>query len=161
MTILTRHFTPLLLFSIPGIAVVWGVLMVHTALTYPDALVVDDYYKDGKHINVIRDRADNAARLHVHAKVVLSGVDLSIQLSTNDQMITCHFSHVVDASKDLYFEIHRDRDGLFRVSDPMLEPLNGTGIWYVSIAGTSESEGAWRMTQRVDTPISLFRVVAR
>ena len=158
MTTLSSYRTPALLFAIPGIAVVWGIIMVHTALTYPDALVVDDYYKDGMGINIIRDRESNAEQLGVAAIVMLSGNSLTAHITTADDLVTLHFSHVVDAREDLFFEARRDPDGLYRITDRSLSALNQTGAWYVSLASDEAVDDAWRITRRVDTPVDQFTV---
>src|SRR3712207_6000995 len=54
-----KHRWPWLLMLGPAVVVVAGVYTTYLAFSQPDALVVDDYYKQGKAINqdLRRDRA--------------------------------------------------------------------------------------------------------
>ena len=65
-----RQRWPWLLMAGPAIVIVAGVYTGYLAFTRQDALVVGDYYKQGKAINqdLRRDRAATALGLALHAE---------------------------------------------------------------------------------------------
>ena len=64
-----RQLWPWLLMSMPAAAVVGGAITFWLAATSNNALVVDDYYREGKAINLELDRDRTAAQLGLSAEL--------------------------------------------------------------------------------------------
>ena len=58
---------PIILFSIPFAAVLFGIVMITTATMMPDDLVVDEYYKEGMAINRRLSAEQRAADMQISA----------------------------------------------------------------------------------------------
>lgn len=67
-----RQFWPWALMAGPAVVVVAGFVTLWFAVKSPDALVVDDYYKEGKAINAALHRDQKAAELGLTAKLHFS-----------------------------------------------------------------------------------------
>lgn len=115
---------PWLLMLGPAIVVCGGVFTGWLAFTRQDALVVGDYYKQGKAINqdLRRDQVATAMGLSVAlgydaASGVLSGRVNRKQTGP----LLLHLSHATQPEKDIKMVLMPDADGVFRVAMPMLE----------------------------------------
>ena len=115
---------PWLLMLGPAVVVAGGVFTGWLAFSHQDALVVGDYYKQGKAINqdLRRDQVAAAMGLSVAlgydaATGVLSG--RVNRLDTGPLLL--HLSHATLPEKDLKMVLKPDANGVFRVEMPMLE----------------------------------------
>jgi len=72
-----------LLIALPGAAVIGGIVTLYLAISTSDGLVVDDYYKRGKAINMDLARDEAAARYDLQASLLLDPVGriLHVELS--------------------------------------------------------------------------------
>jgi hypothetical protein len=152
-TVWYRQRWPWLLMIGPAWVLVGGVIMLVLAAGRPDALVVDDYYKQGKAINqdLKRDRAASAIQAEaalaydparsrlsgtVLANVRLSGVNLRIRLA-----------HSTMPERDLNLVVAPDQAGAFEVALPMLEQAK----WRVVVEPVEPSwrlAGTWQWPQQ-------------
>jgi hypothetical protein len=99
---------PWVLLAIPMSAVAFGIVMISTALLYPDDLVVDNYYKEGMAIN---------RTLLMDAKAVALGVTTVIEIrpggmftlaltGASDAVVTASLFHVTDRAKDQFVVLY-------------------------------------------------------
>lgn len=149
-----QHFWPWVLILIPFSAVLFGILMIVMVSSYPDDLVVDDYYKDGMAINQIITLDKNAVRMGVTAKLIgHSGDVLRFQVeNANDSALVLNLFHVTDSEKDLSLVLYpQDDDEYSATSDEATRVFASTGIWYVELNGADEP---WRLRARVITPVT-------
>lgn len=147
---------PWLLMIGPAWVIVGGIIMVSLAAQRPDALVVDDYYKQGKAINqdLSRDRA--ASRIGVEARLSydpatsrLSG-KVSAATSLQGTSIRVRLAHSTMPEKDLVLLVIPDAAGEFTVALPMLEQAK----WRVVVEPLERSwrlAGAWQWPQERST----------
>jgi uncharacterized protein len=135
---------PWLLMLGPFLVVVAGSYTCWLAFTREDALVVGDYYKQGKAINqdLRRDRAAQTLGLalaldydaaHARLEGSLSGHGAPVQ-----GPMTLHLAHATLPLKDLTFTVQPDAQGRFQVALPMLERSR----WQVLAEG---GQRAWRL----------------
>lgn len=150
MTPWYAHAWPWLLMLGPVVVVVAACYTGWIAFSRQDAMVVDDYYKQGKAINqdLRRDRA--AAELGLTAAMRFDAADDQLIGSISSfgkpiaGKLTVHFVHSTQPSKDFVLTVEPDRNGVYTVSLPMLEKarwqilvenehrnwrLNGTWTW--------------------------------
>ena len=64
-----RQLWPWLLMSMPATAIVAGAITLWLALSTNNSLVVDDYYREGKAINLTLARDKQAEQLGLHAEL--------------------------------------------------------------------------------------------
>ena len=67
-----KHRWPWILMSGPAAVVVAGFYTFYLAKTHADEMVTDDYYKEGKYINLQIERDEAAAHRHIQAQVLLN-----------------------------------------------------------------------------------------
>lgn len=130
--------------SLGPIAVILaGIPTAWLAFSRADALVVDDYYKQGKAINQDLRRARVAAALGIQ-------IDLSYEpaqgkligtvrnLSSVPDAIVIRLVHPTQPAKDRQLAIQPDAAGKFAMALPMLERAR----WHVAV---DSARGDWRV----------------
>ena len=90
----------------PASAVVGGIVTIIIAVKSPNALVVDDYYKEGMAINQSLERDKNAAELGLSARLKIESTGDLITLNLNKgtltgypENLTLHFQHATHADQ--------------------------------------------------------------
>ena len=149
------HRWPWLLMLGPATVLVGGSVATWLALGHPDAMVVDDYYKQGKAINqdLRRDRAASSMQLALHARYAdgrlsghLSG-HLSGRISSFGKPLaapfTIHLAHPTLPQRDLTLLVQPDAEGAFSVPLPALEQTH----WQVVVEGRRRD---WRLARTWD-----------
>lgn len=140
---------PWLLMLGPATVVVAGALTTWLAIRTPDALVVGDYYKQGKAINqdLRRDRA--ATKLGLSLRASFDGTRLEGQLAGRDGVVTAPFrvmlAHATQPEKDRTLLVVPDAQGRFTVELPSLEHSR----WQVVVEGARRE---WRLEHSWDWP---------
>jgi hypothetical protein len=142
---------PWLLMLGPAAVVVAGAYTTWLAVQTPDAVVVDDYYKQGKAINqnLRRDRAATALGLGLRAR--FDGGTLEGRLASHGQPVVAPFrimlAHPTQPHKDRSMLVVPDADGRFVVALPGLEQTH----WQVVVEGARRD---WRLARSWDWPRS-------
>ena len=100
-----REPWPWILMAGPAAVVVAGLVTLYLALTHPDALVVDNYYKEGLGINRVLERDDAARRAGYRARVLIGedGTRVRIHLSAASALperLRLRMFHPTQASLD-------------------------------------------------------------
>jgi hypothetical protein len=140
-----RHAWPWLLMVMPALAIVGGSVTFWLAATTNNSLVVDDYYREGRAINLelARDRravemgltgslaraADGSPRLQLAAN---AGVALPAA-------VTLKLVHVTRSELDATLVLYAAGEGVYRAAGGALP---GTGRWNVQI---EDPERRWRL----------------
>jgi uncharacterized protein len=138
-----------LVILLPAAAVVAALASVVTAFVTRDAVVADEYRKEGLAINRDPTRDLAARRLGVSAAVTLEGGTLSVRLAPGSapvpSALALIFSHATRAEQDRLVALSAGADGVYSAPLPALAP----GHWYVEV---SPSDRSWRLTgEFVDT----------
>lgn len=138
------HRWPWLLMLGPVIVVVAGVITGWLAYTRQDAMVVDDYYKRGKTINLDlrRDRVASAQRLSVAMRYDPAARALAGVLTSFGKPVTAPFriqlAHSTQPEKDITLAVYPDAQGRFAAPLPVLEQAR----WQVNVEGGKRD---WRL----------------
>jgi hypothetical protein len=82
-----RQFWPWMIISIPLLTVIGGIITIVLAVRSPNAMVVDDYYKEGLAINQQKARLQQARELGIYAMLRSDETSLRLQLQ-HEQEIT-------------------------------------------------------------------------
>lgn len=146
------HRWPWLLMLGPIIVVIAGIHTTWIAFTRQDALVVDDYYKEGKAINqdLSRDRVAASMKLRASIRYDASSGRLLGNVRSLGQPVagslTIKLVHSTQPQKDVVLQVQPDAEGSFAVVLPMLDRAR----WQVSMEGADRS---WRLHDVWDWPV--------
>lgn len=140
-----RHRWPWFLMLGPMAVVVAGAFTIWLAFSHQDALVVDDYYKQGKAINQDLRRDALAARNNMQLELAYDAAQGTLNgrlVSTADtasQNIRLLLIHPTLPQSDMNFVAHTDRAGRFQITLPLLQ----IGHWQVQV---EDQERNWRLS---------------
>jgi hypothetical protein len=154
-----RHRWPWLLMIGPAWVLVGGVIMGYQAASRPDAMVVDDYYRQGKAINqdLRRDRAAAARAI---------AVDLDYAAGTNGAtlrgvitaagtplpgLLHLRLVHPTLPEKDIALTVTADAAGAFAAPLALLEATR----WQVQLEGGARD---WRLARQWSRPAAAPRL---
>lgn len=141
-----KQFWPWFLIILPLCAVVASFTTLKIALSNSDSLVAEDYYKEGKAINMDLSKVQYAKQL---------GMQFSLEQNHHEVLLTQHggpayqaalkveFYHPTLADKDLKLTVTADANHVYRITLPDVL----TGPWEVRLEGF---DGKWRIHQRVE-----------
>jgi uncharacterized protein len=139
-----RHRWPWLLMLGPFLIVIAGVITGVVAWQRQDAMVVDDYYKRGKTINLDlrRDDAARAQRLAIQWQYSAAKGEISGRLTSAGNPVRApfriHLAHSTLPRQDLTLDVFPNGNGEFRVALPALVQAR----WQVTVEGGSRE---WRL----------------
>jgi len=146
-----RHRWPWLLMLGPALVVVAGVITGWIAFTRQDALVVDDYYKQGKAINadLSRDRAASALGMAVAMRYDAARGRLLASVMAAGKpyvgKVVLRLVHSTQPEKDILLQGQTGRDGTLDLPLPMLEIAH----WQVQV---ENQQREWRLAGRWNWP---------
>lgn len=151
-----RHLWPWLLMAGPLVVVIAGTITMWISFAGADALVVDDYYKQGKAINQDLRRERVAASLDLQLALRYDAVagNLQGQLSGEQpgRKLTLMLVHPTMPSKDMKRSLVTHADGSFTVPLPMLERAH----WQVELEDDARQwrlHGDWHWPEQKNTDI--------
>ncbi len=146
-----RQFWPWFLIFFPLSAVVAGFVTLNIAVTGHNDMVVDDYYKQGKAINLQVERYEEAVRRNLSFALTIdsSGEHLALTKRSGDTLengaLRIALYHATHAKYDLELMVTAGADGVYRAT--LESPL--TGNWHVSIDSPIEN---WKVQTRFALP---------
>ena len=140
-----RQLWPWLLMTMPAIAIVGGAVTFWLAATSNNALVVDDYYREGKAINLELARDSMAGQLALGAELSRQpDATLALRISAKQgtvlpPFVTLRLVHATRAELDRTFSLASVGGGMY--SSPQAQ-LPESGHWNVVI---EDPERRWRL----------------
>ncbi|HSH29335.1 MAG TPA: FixH family protein [Thiohalobacter sp.] len=148
-----KQFWPWFLIALPLSAVIGGIATLVIAMHSPNAMVVDDYYKEGLAINETLARGRAAAELGLSGLLRYAGATgrLQLELGVRDAGVTlpAHLElrlvHPTLAHKDQTLRLEPGSDGSYASELPQLSP----GNWHLIL---SPPDASWRLTGRLVLP---------
>lgn len=149
-----RHPIPWLLFAGPLIVVAASFITLKIALNNNSDVVTDDYYKDGKHINLQLDRDREAARRGISAHVLFdsegSGAKVFVggrfERKVPLKLLLLHPARKADdQSIELKIKPDAGQDGMTEYSAQFKQALPSAVHWYVRI---EDGAGQWRVENK-------------
>lgn len=138
-----------LMIAFPMTAVVGGMITIYLAVTTSDGLVVDDYYKRGKAINMDLARDSAAARHHLKASVDIDLRDNRVQLllerATGElpEALTFSLLHSTQPGHDQVIILQHDGAGIYSGSVDEVT----RGKWYLQLEADD-----WRLSGSLQIP---------
>lgn len=147
-----KQFWPWFLISILVFAVVIGLGLLFISIAYQDSMVRDNYYKEGRAINMHLGRDQMARDLDLAATFAIDDQTGEISLTLTGELPT----HPPALQFDLISPSHADRDRvvmLKRVAESEYAgqmPERIEGRHYIDISDpTRPGEAGWRLTDEV------------
>jgi len=142
-----------LVILLPAAAVAAALASVVTAFVTRDAVVADEYRKEGLAINRDPTRDLAAQRAGVSAAITLEGGMLNVRLAPGrapaPRELVVIFSHATRAEQDRLVTLGAGANGAYAAPLPAL----AAGHWYVEV---SPGDRSWRLAgEFVDTPGTL------
>ena len=138
-----REPWPWLLMAGPAIVVVAGFVTLWLAIQSADGLVADDYYKQGKAINMTLTRDARARELGYVARVTIAADgDASLafaEASPAARELRLSLHHPTRGGQDRTLVLRRASDGTYRAAFPAMEIAR----WRLTLEDDSR---AWRLT---------------
>ena len=148
-----RHRWPWILMSGPAAAVAAGFYTFYLAKTHADEMVTDDYYKEGKYINMQIERDDEAEKRGISAQVLFNADG-----STAKVFASGNFNRAVPLRLSLLHPAKKAYDQTVELN-PASAPASGDKTeykaslqalpeavhWYVRLEDTA---GLWRVEGR-------------
>lgn len=138
-----------LLIALPMTAVIGSMLTIYLAVSTADGLVVDDYYKRGKAINLDLARDTAAARYQLKASIDLDLRDNHMQLLLESataefpKSLTFSLLHPTQAGYDQVITLQHTGDGVY--SGSIHEVARGN--WYLQLEADD-----WRLSGSMQIP---------
>jgi len=164
-----------LVFILPFTAVVAGIATYIIANHEPDALVIGEYYKEGKTINMQLAKVKQAQKLGVKFDLKYTNNRLHIKATGIEKefpLLNINFFHPTQEHKDFYLALTPDGNGDFRhdfSQNPLSEeetsqnnpqsslPNNLDGKWRITI---SPFQDHWKIQNTLTFPQVEFIEVA-
>ncbi|WP_297816513.1 FixH family protein [uncultured Paraglaciecola sp.] len=144
-----KQFWPWFLIIVPLTSMVLSFTMMNLAFTGEDSMVIDDYYKEGRAINLKIQKLQQAQNLNISTKTqVFSDYVEVIFISgepENGEALTLDFFHSTQKFKDFSVTLFRDANGVYRA--PLTEDI--LGKWQLSLHPFNEN---WKIQQVVSLP---------
>lgn len=141
-----------LVFILPFTAVVAGIATYIIANTDADTLVVGEYYKKGKSINLEVGKVKTAQKLGMRFALKHYNNELVIKptgIEKTFPLLNVNFFHPTLEARDFYLSMTPDGNGHFR--HQFDEKI--TGKWKITL---TSFEGHWKIQETITLPQSEF-----
>lgn len=146
-----KQFWPWFLITIPVVSIILSVTMLNLAINTENSMVVDDYYKEGKGINLQLERVEIARKKNISTEIVTKGTSLSLNFLSGKPdtgaALKLMFSHATLESKDFEVLLAQDAQGVFRTQ--LEQPLSGK--WYLTLTPLNLE---WKISQSISFPLN-------
>ncbi|QLE85587.1 MULTISPECIES: FixH family protein [Shewanella] len=141
-----KQFWPWFLIVLPLIAVVASFNLLYLAIENRDSLVSEDYYKDGKRINMDLRAIKQAKQLGMQYELLVDDNKLTLTQHGGEAYLaalTVQFFHPTIKERDFNQVVTADGNQQYQIA--LEQPL--TGAWDVRIEGFDKS---WRIQKRLE-----------
>lgn len=152
-----KQFWPWFIIALPLSSVVAGMTTLYIALTNADDVVIDNWYKEGRAINRSLVAEQQADRLGIHARAVLSDTALRVSITSDagipwPETLELSLRHPTQAEKDITGTLRHGDDGNYDFEGLVTGMLISTD-WHMNVRAAS-----WQFRDRVRiaaTPLAL------
>lgn len=151
-----RQFWPWFVFGLPATVVIACMITIYIAVSNPDSLVKDNYYREGLAVN--RDLAAQQAASALGVRAVLhansSTTDVSVKLrgefTSPPQQLMLLFIHPNDAQRDMVVPLYAV-DAEQYIGEL---PAAVTGRWHLQLSPADTREWQVKKTVQADAQFS-------
>lgn len=149
-----RHFWPWFIVVLLGSSVAAGIATVVIAFRNADALVQDDYYREGIAINRRLSGEHAAQRLGIAGALQIDGQLYGVALdgAAPDAALTLELSHATLAERDVVVSLEPVGGGRYAGRARALP----AGRYYATLRPSDAGDGdpAWRLSRAIALPAS-------
>ncbi|GIU02278.1 FixH family protein [Shewanella algidipiscicola] len=141
-----KQFWPWFLIILPLCAVIASVNLLMVAIDTQDSLVSEDYYKDGKAINMDLRKIKHAKQLGLQFEMLVNDDEIRIVQHGGEAYLAAlsiSFFHPTLKQHDFSQVATADGNQVYRIK--LAEPISGA--WEVRLEGFDQT---WRIQQRLD-----------
>ncbi|WP_438865426.1 FixH family protein [Neptunicella sp.] len=144
-----KQFWPWVLIILPSIAVIFSINMFFIAMNTEDTLVVDDYYKEGKWINIQLAKIHKAQELGIQGKltVINNRIEVAIQSNTplDGTALSLDFHHATLSKLDFHVQLLRNAAGLYVAE----HSSDIAGKWQITL---TPFDKLWKIQENINLP---------
>ncbi|MFC3031249.1 FixH family protein [Pseudoalteromonas fenneropenaei] len=144
-----KNFWPWFLMFFPFITIVSCVLLVFIAVGNGPDMVVDDYYKKGKAINLELSKFDKAKALYLHGDLDVTTSRIVFKFTKGDASqvtaLKASFYHRTIKSHDFAVNLLKNANGEFSTSVEHYEP----GAYTIFL---EPMDGSWKLKENLLLP---------
>ncbi|MCF7522152.1 FixH family protein [Neisseria sp. ZJ106] len=148
-----KHIWPWVLMAGPIFVVIASVAMFFVAKEHMTDLVSDDYYKDGKHIDIELRRDEEAVKRHIQVQVLVSpDADAAKVFVSGDfdpkaplNLVLLHPTKKADDQVVALKAASPDNSKMRAEYDAVFKPLPHANHWYVRV---EDQAGIWRVEEK-------------
>jgi len=141
-----KQFWPWFLIILPLCAVLASFNLLYLAIDNKDSLVSEDYYKDGKAINMDLNKINQAKQLGMQFELLVDDNEVTITQHGGESYLAAlsvEFFHPTIEKRDFGQIVTADGDNAYRIE--LANPI--TGSWEVRLEGFDRS---WRIQKRLE-----------
>lgn len=146
-----KQFWPWFLIAVPFATLIMGYVLFYLATHTEHSLVVDDYYKEGKAINMSIDRIEEAKRRNIQTSLTIDNGAIALQFDSgvpkDGTAMKLSFYHVTLKSRDVEVLLSRDAKGIYRA----FTEADLSGKWLITLTPFDE---AWKIQKNQTLPYS-------
>lgn len=144
-----KQFWPWFLIVVPVVTLGLSVMLITLAVNTEDSLVIDDYYKKGKAINMQLDKIERARQMGLEAKLHIDGNEVKLRWvagkPTDGSALEMQFHHATLEAKDFKLMLVQDASGTYvGDAEQLLE-----GRWRLTLLPFHQQ---WKIQQSVTLP---------
>ncbi|WP_052154971.1 FixH family protein [Aliiglaciecola lipolytica] len=144
-----KQFWPWFLITIPVISICLSITMLNLALNTEDSLVIDDYYKEGKGINLELTKIQEAKANGISTNLFIDGSRIQLEFvsgkPSSGEALNLHFYHATLQKNDFSLLLTQDANGFYRGNAE--QPI--VGKWTITLSPLNEQ---WKVMQDVGLP---------
>ncbi|KUM53792.1 FixH family protein [Rheinheimera sp. EpRS3] len=143
-----KQLWPWILIAIPVATALKAVHTVYIMQQHTPDLVVDDYYKEGRAINMQLAKYREAALRNLNAKVLIAGDTAVVHFAENtvlDGAIHLDFYHPTLAERDFALDAERSGELVYIAK----LPVTPTGKWQLVVSDASRE---WKLRATLELP---------
>ena len=146
-----KQFWPWFLIVVPLTSMVLSFTMMNFAFNSEDSMVIDDYYKEGRGINLKIQKLQQAKTLNISTKTQVFSDYVEVTFFSGapekGEALVLDFFHSTQKFKDFSVTLLRDANGTYRA--PFTADI--TGKWQLSLHPMDEN---WKIIKVVSLPQS-------
>jgi hypothetical protein len=147
-----KQFWPWFLIVVPLTSMVLSFSMLRLAFTGEDSMVIDDYYKEGRGINLQIQKLQEAKILNITTKTQVFSDYVEVTFISgapaNGEALILDFFHSTQKFKDFSVNLLRDANGIYRA--PLTSDTSGK--WKLSLHPIDEN---WKIQKIIALPQSI------
>ncbi|MFT6897334.1 MAG: hypothetical protein ACJA13_001740 [Paraglaciecola sp.] len=144
-----KQFWPWFLIAFPLCSMILSFNMLRFAFNGDDSMVVDDYYKQGRAINLSLGKIEKAKALNIKSLLTISGDQLTLSFPQGQPQdgsaLKLSFYHVTQKYKDQAYDLIKDASGVYRAT--AARDLGGK--WRVVL---EPHDSEWKIQQTLSFP---------